>query len=122
MAGNEVDALLGLAFLVCVDFRAAHNSVRDPPYRMRLAPEERADIVAESAVPLLPAVADEAADLVEAGCVPSLGDKLRPGQRRVALNIPQDRRVRYRIARRVARQNRSEIEAESVHVHFRDPV
>jgi hypothetical protein len=110
VAGDEVDALLGLAFLVPVDLGAAHEPVGHSPYRTRLPSEEGANIVAEPAVPLLPAVADEAADLGETGRVPRLGNELRARERGIRLDIPQDGRVRERVARGVAR----EIEPEAV--------
>ena len=53
---HEVDALLGLAFLVTVDLWAAHQPVRDAEHRTRLGAEEGPDVVAEPAIPLLPAV------------------------------------------------------------------
>src|SRR5262249_21746415 len=70
VAGDEVDALLGLALLVAVNLRAADDAVGDAAQRARLAAEEVTDVVAEAAVPLLPGVADEAADLIESGRVP----------------------------------------------------
>ena len=100
VAGDEVDALLGLALLVPVDLGAADQPVRDPRHRARLAAEEVADVVAEPAVPLLPAVADEAADLVETRRVPRLGNELRARERRIRLDVPQHRRVRQRLTRR----------------------
>ena len=98
VAGDEVDALLGLALLVAVDLGAADQPVGEAPDRARLAAEEVADVVAEAAVPLLPAVADEAADLIQPGGVPRLGDELGAGQRRVGLDVPEHRRVRQRVA------------------------
>mgnify|MGYP003694180711 CR=1 FL=1 len=92
---HEVDALLGLALLVAVERRAADQAVGKPLDRAFLAAEEAADVVAEASVPLLPAVADEAAHLVEAGRIPRLGDELRARQRRVRLDVPQHRRVRH---------------------------
>ena len=83
---------------------------------------EAAHVVAEPAVPLLPGVADEAADLIEAGRVPRFGDQLGAGQQRIRLDVPEHRRVRQRMARLVARQDRREIEAEAVDVHLGHPV
>ena len=122
VAGHEVDALLGLALLVAVDLGAADHPVGHAPQRARLAAEEIADVVAEPAVPFLPGVADEAADLVQPGRVPRLGDQLGARQRRVRLDVPQHRRVRQRMAGRIARKNRRQVEAEAVDVHFFDPV
>ena len=87
-----------------------------------VAAEEAADIIAESPVPLLPTVADEAAHLVQPGRVPGLGDELGARQRRVRLDIPQHRRIRHQLARFIARQDGREIETEPVHVHLLDPI
>src|SRR4029434_4830671 len=89
---HEVDALLGLAFLVPVDLRATEYAVRQAPHHPLVATEEAADIVAEAAVPLLPTVPNEAADLIQTGRIPRLGNEFRAGQDRVGLNIPQHRR------------------------------
>ena len=43
------------------------------------------------AVPLLPAVADEAADLVQPGGIPRLGDELGAGEHGVGLDVPEHR-------------------------------
>jgi hypothetical protein len=80
VARHEVDALLRLALLVAEDLGAADQPVGEAGCRSRIAPEEAASIVAESSVPFLPAVADEAADLVKSCGVPRLGDHLRVGQ------------------------------------------
>ena len=123
VAGDEVDAGFGLAPLVAVDLGAAQQPVGQPRATVPSSPRKKlAHVVAEPAVPLLPGVADEAADLIEAGGVPRLGDELRAGERRIRFDVPQDRRVGHRMARRIARQDRREVEAEAVHVHLLDPV
>src|SRR5262249_61943371 len=70
VAGHEVDALLGLALLVPVDLRAAQQPVGHAADRARIAAGEAAHVVAESTVPLLPAVPDEPAALVTARHLP----------------------------------------------------
>ena len=102
VAGDEVDAGPGLAVLVAVDVRAAEEALADRADQAPVALDEGADVVAEPAVPLGPAIADEAADLVQAAGVPRLGDELRAGQRRVGLDVPQRRRVLHRLAGLVA--------------------
>jgi len=62
---HEVDARLGLTLLVTVQRRAADQAVGEPLHRAFLTAEAAADVVAETPVPLLPAVSDEGADLVE---------------------------------------------------------
>ena len=122
VAGDEVDALLGLASLVAVDLGTADEPVSDPCHRTRLRAEEGADVVTEPSVPLLPAVSDEAADLVETDRIPRLGDELRARERRIRLDVPEDRRVRHRVPRRIARQDRRQIEPEPVDMHRLHPV
>ena len=122
VAGDEVDAGLRIAVLVAVDVRAAEEPLGEVPDLARLGPHERAHVVAEPPVPLHPAVAHEAADLVEPAGVPRLGDQLGAGQDRVGLDLPEDRRIGQRLAVLAARQDRREVEAEAVDVHLLDPV
>ena len=122
VTGHEVDALLGLALLVGIDLGAAGQAVGHARHRARLTAEEAPDIVAEPPVPLLPAVAHERADLVQAGGIPGLGDELRAREHRVRLDVPQDGRTRHRVTRGAAREHRGEIEPEAIHVHRLDPV
>jgi hypothetical protein len=95
---------------------------RDLRDHARLAAHEAAHVVAELAVPFLPAVADEAADLVQPGRVPGLGDQLDAGETGVRLDVPEHRRIAHRRAGLVAREDRGEIEPEAVDVHLLDPV
>src|SRR5262249_1988308 len=83
VARDEVDALLHLALLMAVDLGTADEPVRCPCRRARLPAEEGADVVAKPPVPLLPAVPDEAPDLVEAGRIPRPGDELRVREHRI---------------------------------------
>src|SRR5262249_9118135 len=87
VAGDEVDAVFGLAFLSAVDVGAAEQPGREMPYESVVASQEMPDVVAETAVPFLPRVADEGADLIESGGVPGFGDELRAGQQRVRLDV-----------------------------------
>src|SRR5262249_18461460 len=89
VARDEVDALLAPGSFWAVDRGAPDEPVRHPCRRARLPAEEGADVVTEPSIPLLPAVPDEAADLVETGRIPGLGDELRPCERRVRLDVPE---------------------------------
>ena len=122
VAGDEVDAVLRLALLVAVDVGAAEQPRGHARHRAVVALQKAPHVVAEPAVPFLPGVADEAADLIEPRGIPGLGDQLGAGQQRIRFDVPQDRRVRQRTARLVARQDRRQIEAEAVDVHLGDPV
>src|SRR4029453_3312653 len=94
VTGHEVDALLGLPLLVAVDIGTAEQPIGERPDRALVAPEETADVASKPSVPFPPAVADERPDLVKATGIPRLGDELRPRQRRVRVDVPQDRSVR----------------------------
>ncbi len=122
VAGDEVDALLGLAALVLVHVRAADQPAGERADRPVVALEEAAHVVAEPAVPFLPALAGEAPDLVEAGRVPGFRDQLDVREHRVRLDVPQHRRRGHRAALAVAREDRGEVEAEAVDVHLAHPV
>ena len=94
MAGHEVDALLGLALLVTVNVGAAEDACGNAGYRAVVAFEETPDVVAEPAIPLLPAVADEASHLIQSGGIPCLGNQLGAGQQRIRFDVPENGRVR----------------------------
>ena len=122
VAGYEVDTLLGFAFFVTIDAWASEKPVGHASDRMLCSAEEVADIIAKSAVPLLPAVSDETAHLIQAGRIPGLGDHLRAGERRIGFDVPQHRRVGHDMTRRIARKDRCKVEPETIHVHLLNPV
>src|SRR4051812_20081883 len=74
VAGDEIDALFRLAILVSIDLRAANEAVGKAAQRAFFRAEERSDIVAETPVPFLPAIADKTADLIKPGGIPRLGN------------------------------------------------
>src|SRR5664279_383750 len=86
MAGNEVDALLGLTLLVSVEVRATEQPRGEGRDHALVSLQEGTHIVAESAVPLVPAVTDEPAYLIEPRSVPRLSDELRAGEHRIGLD------------------------------------
>ena len=59
---------------------------------------------------------DEGAHVIKAGSISCLGDKLRTCKGRVRIDIS------YRLAGRIAVQNRCQIESETIHVHLADPI
>ena len=122
VAGDEVDALLGLSLLVPVEVGAAEQPGRHLRYRAAVALPEAADVVAEAAVPLLPGVSDEASHLVEPRGVPRLGDQLRAREHGIRLDVPQRGWPWHGLSRFVAREDGGEIEAEPVDVHLFHPV
>ena len=99
----------GFALFALVDVRAARQPERHRAGRSVVTLEKRPDIVAKPPVPFLPAVADKAADLIEAGGVPGFGDQLDIGEDRVGFDVPEDRRRRHR----AASSSRDRIEARS---------
>src|SRR5881392_1017664 len=113
MARHEIDAHLGLPFLVPVDLGTAEQPICDYRYRAVIASEEAPHIIAKPSVPLPPAIPGEASDLVKSGCIPRFGDHLRSGQRGIRFDIPEHRWVKHRLAGRITRQNRSQIESET---------
>src|SRR5262249_62364025 len=80
MAGDEVDALLGLALLVRVDVRASQDACGEAGYRSIVAFQEAANVVAEPPVPLLPGITHETPYLIKARGIPRLGNELSTGQ------------------------------------------
>src|SRR4029450_4649479 len=76
MARYKINALLGLAFLMTVNGRAAGQPVGKVSNRMLFPAEKTPDIISKSPVPLLPTISDETADLVKSGRVPSFGNEL----------------------------------------------
>ena len=122
VTGHEVEARTWFSPLVPVDVRAAEEPLAHRLDRRPVALDERPHVVAEATVPLRPAVADEAADLVQPAGVPRLGDQLGAGQDRVGLDVPEGRRIGHRLTVLVARQDRREVEPEAVDVHLVDPV
>src|SRR5208337_3392143 len=70
VTGDEVDALLGFALLVTIKVGAADVAIGKGTDGVFFGAKEVAHVVAEFAVPLAPAIAHEAADLIEAGGIP----------------------------------------------------
>src|ERR1700756_1738859 len=93
VAGHKVYALFGLAFLVSVDIGAAEHALRQCAHPAGVAFYKATDVVAEPAIPLLPAVADKASDLIETGGIPRLCDQFGAGENGVGLNVPKNRRI-----------------------------
>ena len=62
------------------DVGTAQQPLRQQAHRASVCLYKASDIVAESAVPLLPAVADEGPHLIEAGGVPRLSDQFGAGK------------------------------------------
>src|SRR5580704_709914 len=77
VTGYEVHALIGLTFFVSVDLWTAEQSVGKIGYRSLVPTKKAADIIAEPSVPLPPAVADEAAHLVQTGRIPGFCNEFR---------------------------------------------
>src|SRR4029434_8558573 len=98
MTRHEVDTLLDLALFMTVNCRAAEQAVRKTSHRSLFPTKKAPHVVSEFSVPLLPTVADEPADFVEAGRVPGLGNELGPSDRRVRFNVPQYRGIGHRLA------------------------
>src|SRR5208337_2470645 len=105
VAGDKVNTLLGLSLFVPVNLGTAEETVGQPPDEAIFPPEKTAHVIAEASVPFLPTVADETADLVKAGGIPSFRNQLGSRQNRVRLDVPQHGRVGQDLARRIARED-----------------
>src|SRR5215469_7302607 len=109
----------GLPSTRCASVRTVPLS---PLTKPRIPRDKAADIVAEAAVPFLPAVADESPDLIETGGVPGLGDQLGTGEIRIRLDVPRGRGIFERAAAFIPGQDCGEVEAEPVDMHLGNPV
>ena len=121
VGGDEVDGRHGAAARVLVEVGGAGDAGGEFAQRGRLAAPEVADGVAVLAVPFRP-LRREVAHLVAAGPnVPGLGDELDLGHHRVLLDEFEEGGELVHVVE-LAGQGGGEVEAEAVHVHFRDPV
>ena len=120
VGGDEIDARPGLAAAM-IELVRRGAEARRQRLGARLAAPEVAHRVAERVVPLRPA-RRKAADLIAAGpAVPGLGDQFDVGQQRVLPDRFQKAALGVE-AVGLARQDRAEIEAEAVDMHFARPV
>ena len=122
---DVVDRFHRLAPVRLQALRRARQRLRELASGDRAAKPERPHGVAETVVPLQPAVG-EVAGLVAAGTdIPGLGDQLavipEPSQHRVLANGREKRPlpVETQVA---ASQHRGEVETETVDMHLADPV
>src|SRR5262249_34843680 len=105
MASDKIDALFRLALLVSVKIRAAHQPMGDGLGCPVVAFDKGAHVIAESAIPFLPTISHEAADLIKASGVPRFCHQLDARQRWIRLNIPKDGRGSARSPLLVTREN-----------------
>src|SRR6516164_8808905 len=122
MTCHEVYAFFCLALLVTIDIVAPDHPVRKTLQRTVFASEETTYVITEAPVPFPPAIPNKTADLVQSGCIPSLGDYLCPCKGRIGINVPKNRGIRHHRTVGITRKDRSEIETETVHVHHCNPV
>jgi hypothetical protein len=88
---------------VLVDIRASCQPESHCPGRPVVAFEKGPEVIAKPPVPFLPAVADEAADLIKAGGVPGSAISLTlASENRIRFDIPKDRRRCHWLALLVA--------------------
>src|ERR1700757_3953345 len=105
-----------------IDLVAAKHSVSEARQRAVFRTEKASNVVAKLPVPLLPTVPNEASHLIQSSCVPCFGNHFGPGQVWIRFNIQEDRRIRHHVAAGIARENRSEIKTETIHMHFYHPI
>jgi hypothetical protein len=119
---NKVHALLRLTLFMPINLVAAKQAVSEVLQRAIFATKETSYVIAKAAVPFLPTIPNKAAYLVKAGSVPSFGNYLCAGKRWIRLDIPKHGRIAHHLARGIACKDGCEIETETIHVRFFDPV
>src|SRR5215467_14516838 len=108
VTGYEIDALLRLTLFARVDVRTPRQAEGHARGRSIIGFKKSPAVVAEAAVPFLPAIANS--------------DQFYIGEDGIGFDVPEDRRRGHRAALRVAGQDRGEIEAEAIDVHVLDPI
>src|SRR4029453_13214416 len=88
VARYEINALFSFTLFMTVNGRTTQQTIGKRSHRIFVAAKEPPNVVSKPAIPLLPTVADEAADLVKPRRIPGLGDQLCPSQLWVRFNIP----------------------------------
>src|SRR5690242_3933971 len=94
MARYEIDTLLCFTLFIGIDPRATQEAVGDPADRTLFAAQKTSAIVSEPAIPLLPRIADKAADLIESCGIPCLRYELSACEIWIRFNVPKHRRRR----------------------------
>jgi len=101
---------------------AAKQPVREAPQRAVVAAEETPYVITKTSVPLLPAVSNKTANLVQPGGIPSFSDYLCPGKIWIRFNIQEDGGIGHHMSARIACEDRSEIKTETIHMHLFHPI
>src|SRR5207247_3520824 len=108
--------------LVTFEIVAADQSGGQVLQRAAVTLHEAADVVSELAVPLLPTVADEGADLIQARGVPGFRDQFRTGQAGIRFDVPEDRGILQWPAGLGAGGQRGQVEARTSTGHLRPTI
>ena len=87
-----------------------------------IASNESANVIAEAVVPFAPSAARKRPHVVAPACIPRLRDYFCLGKNRIDGNQICERRKWKRFAGLSAAQNRSQVEAETIDVHFLNPI
>ena len=123
VAGDEVDGVARKAVVPLIEVGTAANAGSDEGGEAGVAAPEAANVVAVVAVPLGPAATEgEAADLIQPGGIPRLGDQLRVREYAVFGNAFDHRRLDHHVPFSIPPQNTGEVEAKPIDVHVADPV
>ena len=91
MAGDEIDADLGGTVFIAINIWTANQPLGHLARHGRITFKEMAHVIAKTAIPFLPVIRNETADLVKTGGIPSLSNQLGSRQDRVGIDIPKDR-------------------------------
>ncbi len=122
MTGDVVNALIRFATQARVKIRAAREPRGKTFHHSVIAAHKLTHVIAIPSIPFRPAFARKRSDLIESGRIPRFCNDLCLLQDWIGLDLPQQRRIGHRFAGFVARKNRSQIKAEAVHMHSRNPV
>ena len=123
MAGKKINGCIGSSFFRRIKIRGSYNTLGGGSSIAVIPFQEAAHIIPVFAVPFRPTVpGGKRTDLIQAACVPGFSDQIHASQDRIIGKAFQKGRVAHRSRILIPTENRSQIEAETVHTVIDDPV
>ena len=123
MTGKKINGCIGASFFRRIKIRGSYNTLGGGSSIAVIPFQEAAHIIPVFAVPFRPTVpGGKRTDLIQAACVPGLSDQIHASQDRIIGKAFQKGRVAHRSRILIPTENRSQIEAETVHTVIDDPV
>ena len=123
MAGKKINGCIGASFFRRIKIRGSYNTLGGGSSIAVIPFQEAAHIIPVFAVPFRPTVpGGKRTDLIQAACIPGLSDQIHASQDRIIGKAFQKGRVAHRSRILIPPENRSQIEAETVHTVIDDPV